>query len=249
MTTIIGIPAAFQKPQYELGKGASAVPQSYLRALEIAGGAPLLIPITGQERTLRALYRHIDGLLLAGGVDIDPAHFDEPHHPKLGKIDTQRDWTELTLTPWAIADGMPILGICRGVQTINVAAGGTLWQDIEAQVPDSLRHPWYPDYPFNRLSHQVQLEPGSRLAELIGAVETKVNSLHHQAVKDVGAGLRATAQSADGIIEAIESTNGSWVLGVQWHPEWLIDDNPGMLRLFESFIAASEEYRNGQKGR
>ena len=219
MKPIIGIPCAMQQPQDELGAGASSVPQSYLNALEAVEAAPLLIPITGQESTLQALYQHLDGLLLAGGVDLDPAHFDEPPHPKLGKVDAQRDWVELTLTRWALADKMPLLGICRGIQTLNVACGGTLWQDISAQVPDAIPHTYYPGHPYNLLAHSVQVEPGSRLAEALGAPQVQVNSLHHQAVKEVGAGLHVSARAPDGLVEGLEGNEKAWVAAVQWHPE------------------------------
>lgn len=247
MQPIIGIPCAFQAPQDELGRGASAVPQSYLRALETAGGVPLLIPVTDRESTLQALYQRIDGLMLVGGVDIEPARYGELPHPALGKVDERRDWVELTVTSWTLADGLPVFGICRGIQTLNVAAGGSLWQDIAAQVPNALKHPYYPDYPFNRLSHVVYLERDSRLAKVFGARELEVNSLHHQAVKEVGAGLRVTARSPDGMIEGIENNGKVWVVAVQWHPEWLLDDDARMMRLFEAFVAACREYRDGQK--
>jgi putative glutamine amidotransferase len=247
MKPIVGIPCAFQAPQDKQGRGTSVVSQSYLRALEMAGGAPMPIPITGQEDTLRALYARLDGLLLAGGVDIDPSHYDEPPHAALGEVDAQRDWVELTLTCWALADGLPVFGICRGIQTLNVVAGGSLWQDIAAQVPGALWHPYYPDYPYNRLSHSVQLEPDSRLARILGDLELEVNSLHHQAARDVGKGLRVIARSPDGMIEGLESQDEAWVIGVQWHPEWLIDDDLRMRRLFEAFVAACEAYRGGKK--
>jgi putative glutamine amidotransferase len=248
MLPLIGIPCAFQEPQDELGKGASAVPQSYLRTLEMAGGAPWLIPITGRESTLRALYAHLDGLLLVGGVDVDPARYGESPHPALGKVDAQRDWVELTLTPWALADGLPLLGICRGIQTLNVVAGGSLWQDVAAQAPGALRHPRQEGEPYNRLTHPVRLTPDSRLANILGDLELAVNSLHHQAVKEVGAGLRVTARAPDGMIEGLEGDGAAWVVGVQWHPEWLLDDDPRMKRLFEAFVAACEEHRRGEKG-
>jgi len=247
MKPIVGIPSAFQEPQSKFGGGASVVPQSYLRALEIAGGVPLLMPITDQESTLQALYSRLDGLLLAGGVDIDPVRFGESPHPELGKVDAQRDWVELTLTPWALADGLPVLGICRGIQTLSVAAGGSLWQDIATQVPGALQHTYYPDYPYSRLSHSVQLEPDSRLADFLGDLELEVNSLHHQAVKDAGTGLWVTARSPDGIIEAIEGDGEAWVVGVQWHPEWLLDDDPRMRHLFEAFVIACQAGRDGKK--
>lgn len=247
MKPIVGIPCAFQEPQDQFGGGQSVVPQSYLRALEMANGLPLPIPITGQESTLRALYDHIDGLLLAGGVDIDPARYGESPHPDLGKIDAQRDWTELTITPWALADGLPLLAICRGIQVLNVAVGGSLWQDIAAQAPDTLWHTYYPGYPYNRLSHSVRLEPDSRLAGILGDLELEVNSLHHQAVKEVGDGLRVTARSPDGVIEGLEGDGRAWVVAVQWHPECLLDDDPRMRWLFEAFVAACEEHQHARK--
>lgn len=236
MKPIIGIPCAMQEPQEELGLGASAVPQSYLNALEGVGAVPLLIPITGQDSTLHRLYQHLDGLLLAGGVDLDPVLYGEVRHPKLGKVDAQRDWVELTLTRWALDDGLPLLGICRGIQTLNVACGGTLWQDIDAQLPDSLPHTFYPGHPYNLLAHAVQLEANSRLADTFGSLEVNVNSLHHQAVKAVGAGLRVTGRAADGLVEALEGNGKAWVAAVQWHPEWLLEDEPGMKQLFATFV-------------
>jgi putative glutamine amidotransferase len=238
MKPIIGIPCAMQEPQDELGIGASAVPQSYLNALEAVGAVPLPIPITGQESTLRTLYQHLHGLLLAGGVDLDPAHFSESPHPKLGKVDEQRDWVELTLTRWALADGLSLLGICRGIQTLNVVCGGTLWQDISAQVPAAIQHTFYPGHPYNLLAHSVQVESGSRLASALGATEVKVNSLHHQAVKDVGTGLHVTGRAPDGLIEGLEGDGKAWVVAVQWHPEWLLDDEPHMKQLFAAFASA-----------
>ncbi len=243
MTSIIGIPCSFQIPQDGVGRGASLMYQSIPLALEIAGGTPLLIPITDRESTLRTLYGRLDGLMLAGGVDIAPNYFGEEAHPQLGKVDAQRDWVELTMTPWALADGMPVLGICRGIQTLSVTAGGSLWQDIEAQVPDALEHRYFPDYPFDRLSHTVQLEAGSRLAEILGREEFEVNSLHHQAVKEAGDGLRVTARAPDGMIEALEGNGPAWVVGVQWHPEWLLEKDPSMKQLFEAFVAACKTYQ------
>jgi putative glutamine amidotransferase len=234
---LVGIPAALQEPQDELGAGASVVPQSYIRAVEMAGGVPLPIPITEQQPTLRAIYALIDGLLLAGGVDIDPAYFAEEPHPLLGKIDAARDQVELKLTRWALDDRRPILGICRGIQTLNVACGGPLWQDIGAQVPGALDHKHQPDQPYDHLSHLVTIERGSRLAEIVGAGELEVNSLHHQAPKEAGHGLRAVAWAPDGVIEGLEGTHDAWIIGVQWHPEWLLDD-PRMLSILQAFVRA-----------
>jgi putative glutamine amidotransferase len=233
---IIGIPCASQEPQDELGSGASAVPQSYLYALESVGAAPLLIPVTESESTLKALYPHLDGLLLAGGVDFDPAIYHDVPHPKLGKVDAGRDWVELTLTRWALEDDLPILGICRGIQALNLSFGGTLWQDITEQVPQAIHHTYYPGYPYDLLVHSVAIEPGTRLASIFAAEEVRVNSLHHQAVKDVGAGLVVTAHAPDGLVEGLEGNENGWVVAVQWHPEWLLDEDPRMKALFAAFV-------------
>jgi putative glutamine amidotransferase len=241
MKPIIGIPCATQEPQNELGLGASAVPQSYLNALEAVGAVPLLIPVTCLESTLDGLYQHLDGLLLVGGVDLDPGLYGEEPHSKLGKVDAQRDWVELTLTRWALDDGLPLLGICRGVQTLNVACGGTLWQDIDAQVPEASPHTFYPGHPYNLLVHDVKLEAGSRLAEALGSQDVQVNSLHHQAVKEVGIGLQITGRAPDGLIEALEGNGKAWVAAVQWHPEWLLEDDPRMKRLFDSFVGSCKD--------
>jgi putative glutamine amidotransferase len=206
-----------------------------VRALESAGAAPLLIPVVRQESTLRMLYRLLDGLLLAGGVDIDPARFGQEPHPKLGKVDALRDWVELSLVPWAWADGLPVLGICRGIQTLNVARGGTLWQDITSQVPGALHHG---RVSYTLRAHAVKLEPASRLVTVLGSDKVRVNSLHHQAIQVPGRGLQVVGRSSDGIIEAVEGDGQAWVVGVQWHPEWLWETDRPAERLFEGFVAA-----------
>ena len=199
---------------------------------------PVPIPITDRESTLRTLYGLVDGLLLAGGVDVDPAQFGEEPHAALGKVDAARDRLELTLTRWALADGRPILGICRGIQTLNVACGGSLWQDIGSQVAGALEHKHQPGHSYQHLAHWVTIEPGSRLGALVGVEEVEVNSLHHQAAREPGRGLRAVAWAPDGVIEGLEGTGEAWVVGVQWHPEWLLDDGR-MFRLVEAFVRAS----------
>lgn len=239
MQPLVGIPCGTLERESAVRSASSAVPQSYLEAVEASGAVPLLVPITGRESTLRALYRRIDALLLAGGVDLDPACYGEQPHPALGKVDPRRDWVELTLTAWALADNLPLLGICRGIQTLNVACGGSLWQDISAQVPACVRHRNRPDERYNRLSHTVRLEPGSRLARILGDPELEVNSLHHQGIRDVGAGLRVTARAPDGLVEGLERDGDGWVVAVQWHPEWLLEDDPRMKRLFEGLVEAA----------
>lgn len=222
---------------YELyGQGVS-----YVRALALAGGAPVLIPLDLGEDAWRRIYERIDGLLFPGGVDIDPAYYREERHPRLGEVDAALDQAELTLARWALDDRMPMLAICRGIQLINVVAGGTLYQDLPSQLPDALPHACSaPTYPREYRAHAVDIVSGSRVAKTMGLLQARVNSRHHQAVKDVAPGFEVTARAPDGVIEAIERSDTSYVLGVQWHPESLAENDPQMLNLFRSLVEASQ---------
>lgn len=215
---------------------------TYTRAVDLAGGAPILIPLQLSEETLHDILTRLGGLLLAGGVDIDPKEFGEELLPACGEIDTARDATELWMTRWALAERQPIFGICRGIQTLNVAAGGSLYQDIASQLETDLKH----DYRVPEakvLAHAVNIEPDSRLARVLGATHVEVNSLHHQAVKGIAPELRAVAHAPDGIVEAVEAADDRFVVGVQFHPEWLLDEDGRMARLFEAFVSSAREYR------
>lgn len=217
----------------------------YLAAAE-AGAVPVMIPLFDEDfETLHAAYDRLDGLLLAGGVDVDPACFGEERHPRLGRTDRPRDVVELALAQWAIADGKPVLGLCRGLQVLNVALGGTLWQDIAAQVPAALKHDYFPTAGFARdfLAHEVALAPGSRLHQAFDAPRISVNSMHHQAVKDLAPTLRASACSADGLVEALESESDQFLVGVQWHPEIFEQNDPRTQRLFHAFVTAAASFR------
>jgi putative glutamine amidotransferase len=216
----------------------------YVRSIALAGGSPLLIPLALNRLAWRSIYERIDGLLFAGGVDVDPRHYGEDPHPCLGEVDSPLDEAELIFSRWALADGLPVLGICRGIQLINVAAGGSLYQDLPSQVPGALRHTCSPpDYPRDYLAHSVGVEPGTRLAGALGANEVWTNSRHHQAVKEVAPGFLATARASDGVVEGIERADTPYVVGVQWHPESLAAMDPQMLALFQSFIEACRECR------
>jgi putative glutamine amidotransferase len=207
---------------------------AYRRAISSAGGAPVLIPLALDEMQWRAIYSRLDGLLLPGGVDVDPVHYGEPPHPQLGKVDSALDEAELVLARWALADNLPLLGICRGAQLLNVAAGGSLVQDIPSQWTDALVHA---TSAVN--AHHVAIRPGNRLAEVLGVETCMTNSRHHQAAKDLGPGFVVTATTSDGVIEALERVGAAFCIGVQWHPENLVEHDPVMLRLFVAFVAAA----------
>ena len=232
---VIGVPAYWHESEAILGRSASAVPDSYIRALIAIDAAPLIIPVIQNGIVLASLFQQIDGLLLIGGPDLDPVHYHQSAHAGLRRITPERDELELQITQWALDRDLPIMAICRGIQTLNVAAGGSLWQDLASQVPASSKHDYHPDYPLDYLAHSVKPLPGTRLSGALGADEIMVNSLHHQAINELGKGLRPTAHAPDGIIEAVEAINATWVLGVQWHPEWLVNNDERMVRLFTAF--------------
>ena len=214
--------------------------QSYLDAVVRAGAAPLLIPHLTSEGLLRAVYRVLDGLLLPGGGDVDPARFGEARHDKCGVACHERDETELNLARWAVDDGKPLLAICRGIQVLNVALGGSLYQDIEAQAPGANKHDWHPDHPRDYLAHTVAVRPQTLLAHVVSVATLPVNSMHHQAIKEVAPRLIVTARAPDQIIEAVEAMGHPFALGVQWHPEELATGDVRAQRLFDAFVEASQ---------
>lgn len=217
-----------------------AVAQSYVRAVELGQGAPLIIPPHLEQDHLRAIFERLDGLLLSGGGDIEPAFFGEPSSGLLWQVDGRRDRTELALARWALAEKLPLLAICRGIQVLNVAAGGTLIQDIPTQVPDALAHNAVLR-PLEQIAHTVEVVAGSRLAGLIESREMEVNSAHHQAVKTIGAGLVVVARAPDGVVEGLEASDHPFCIGVQWHPEVLVEDRPEMRRLFAGLVEAARD--------
>lgn len=215
--------------------------ETYLDALARAGAAPLIIPYVAQPELLRALFDLLDGLLLPGGEDVAPASYGQAQQAWCGRISPERDDVELRLARWAMAGGLPVLAICRGIQVLNVALGGNLHQDIATEVPGSGKHDWYPDHPRDRLSHDVALAPGSRLATLAGTTSLSVNSLHHQALQNVAPGLAVVARAPDRVIEAVEAPDHPFALGVQWHPEELAANDPRAQRLFDALAEAAKK--------
>jgi putative glutamine amidotransferase len=220
--------------------------ERYYSAVASAGGAPVLIPLLDKDlQALRAVYDVLDGVLIPGGVDMDPTHFGEEPHPKLGRVDEARDFVEMQLTRWAIADRKPLLGLCRGLQVINVTLGGSLYQDLEEQLPESIKHDYFPTYGFTRdhLAHEVQVAAGSRLRDVLDRDSITVNSMHHQGIKQLAPSLVASAVAPDGLVEAVELPDSPFCVGVQWHPEVFEMANPDTRRVFEEFIAAAGRYR------
>lgn len=209
----------------------------YIRSVVEAGGIPLLIPPTWDEGVLARCLERVDGLLLPGGADVDPDRYGQTPHPALGRVDPEWDALDVTAARLALARDLPVLGICRGIQVLNVAAGGTLYQDIPSQVDNALLHDQ--DAPGWQATHEVTVAPGSRLAEILGTAVVRVNTFHHQAVLDVAPGFRAVAWAADGVVEGIESMVHRFALGVQWHPERMTQQDAVQRRLFESLVAAA----------
>jgi len=216
-----------------------AVTRTYVQAVSLGGGAAVVIPPHLDEAALRGAFDAIDGVILSGGGDIHPSLFGEPDGGLLWRVDRKRDRAELALARWALDEGRPVLAICRGIQVLNVAAGGTLVQDIPTEVPDALTHSAIAGRPTADIVHTVHVDEGNRLAALIGPGEVGVNSAHHQAAKAVGEGLVVTAHAPDGVIEGLEAPDHPFCIGVQWHPEAMVETSPAMRRLFTSLIQAT----------
>ncbi|HXG69177.1 MAG TPA: gamma-glutamyl-gamma-aminobutyrate hydrolase family protein [Gemmatimonadaceae bacterium] len=214
---------------------------AYVTALEAAGLVPLIIPPLTDNGAAAAILDSVAGLMLTGGGDIDPARYGERRHEKVRDVNVARDTTEVALVQEARRRGTPVLAICRGIQVLNVAFGGSLVQDIPSQCPGALGHD--DDTPRSSRSHDISVEPGSLIASAIAAERCSVNSFHHQSVKALGEGLKVTARSPDGVIEGIESAREDWwVLAVQWHPEEMTDSpepwDRGLFRAFAEKLTA-----------
>lgn len=224
-----------------------SVAEAYVSALLEAGALPVLLPLNLPDDALRQLLGTLAGLVFTGGGDIDPVHYGAPAHPTLAGLDADRDRLEIELTRQITRQGMPFLGICRGIQVINVALGGTLYADIASQYGTSLRHDYQnrPTQLPTYLAHPIRIAEGSRLAGILGEPILQVNSLHHQAVRDLAPGFTPTAFAPDGIIEAIERADYPYGLAVQFHPEWLTDQAP-VRALFRSLVEAAA-HSNGEK--
>ncbi|MBL8062385.1 MAG: gamma-glutamyl-gamma-aminobutyrate hydrolase family protein [Anaerolineales bacterium] len=232
---LIGITTFNGKNDY--GRMVSAVQHTYVQAVTLGGGIPILIPAILPADDLNELYSQLAGVLFSGGGDISIKYFQGEDHPKIADVDDFRDVTELTLLKQSVEDGKPFLAICRGVQVMNVALGGTLYTHIPDQVNGALHHD---QDEFTTIAHPVNIDETSRMAEIFGETLLHVNSLHHQGLKDVASDLKVVGHAPDGVIEAVELPGHPYGIGVQWHPEWLTNQ-PVMLRLFKSFVDASKK--------
>lgn len=241
MRPIIGISPAYDSNQRRL-----FLRPPYLEAVARAGGWPLILPLTAAEIDLEGLVSQMHGLLLTGGGDIDPSYFKEDIHPGLREVQPLRDLLELKLVPLALREGIPLLGICRGIQVMNVAMEGSLYQDLPSQRQGPIEHD-QPE-PRDQPTHLVTVWGQSRLAAAVSPdwsgtlerdIEIKVNSLHHQAVKGLAECFIASAWSPDGLIEGIEAKDHPFALGVQWHPEDLAEKEKAAEALFSALVEAS----------
>lgn len=235
MRPIIGLTVSIQTDEKKL-----FTPTSYPSAIIAAGGIPVLLNITRDPEQIAQYADLVDGVLFSGGDDVDPAAYGEAQHWSCGDISPMRDEFEMQLLRTLLEKhpDKPILAICRGEQLVNVALGGTLYQDLHSQLPDCIRH--HQQQISVYASHKAELVPGTRLHAIYGADEVAVNSFHHQAVKEVGKGLIVSARAADGVIEAVEMPEHPYFVAVQWHPERLVERefHPEHKALFSSFVAA-----------
>lgn len=221
-----------------------ALTEAYLTAVLQAGGIPVMIPLGLDAADLGELLARVDGVLLPGGGDVDPAFYQQPMSDLIKRADPDRDRVEILAAQTAVSQQKPLLAICRGHQVFNVALGGSLWADLPSQMPGAANHDFDGSHPRNYTPHPVTIQPDSRLAGYVGAGKTAVNSLHHQAIRDLAPGLTIAATAPDGVIEAVELPDHPFAIGVQWHPEWLVADDPAMRRLFEGFVAAASNGRS-----
>ena len=247
MTPIIGITATLKEDvdavaERPLGRFVRA-DLDYVEGVAGAGGVPVVLPPVGTERAAEAIIRGLDGLLLSGGSDLDPSYYGEEPLPELGVTLPERDAFEMALVDLALRRGIPTFGICRGMQVLNVALGGTLYQDLPSQWEvDVLKH--RQDTPKWQPTHEVRVGEESYLAEVMGRELVKVNSYHHQGIKDLADSLVVTGRSSDGVVESVEAGDLSdqWLLGVQWHAEAMRGAGPEQSCLFEAHVSAAERH-------
>lgn len=212
---------------------------SYVRAILAVGGLPVLIPLALSAEDLLALLPRLDGILLPGGGDMQPSYYGgNDEDPTVRGVDKVRDEFEVTIIRHAVDDEKPLLAICRGLQVFNVALGGSLWEDVHSQMPGAMRHGFF-DGARDYLAHDVMIRPDSMLHDIFNTDTVRVNSLHHQGIRALAPNLRASAVAPDNLIEAIEVDGHPFAVGVQWHPEHLLQSEPRMAHLFRRFVTVA----------
>jgi len=237
---IIGISGLVQKDNDWSNYNYSSIDECYVNAVLKAGGVPVIIPVNENSEAIKEQIKLVDGLILTGGEDINPQMYNQEPRNSLGEIAPRRDAFDKMLLNEATSQKKPVLGICRGNQFINVSFNGTLYQDIPSEAKDNfVKH--RQDSEWQEGSHKIDIVKGSWIATVLGKDEVLVNSYHHQAVKDLAPGFKITAYSKDGIVEGIEKENGSFCVGVQWHPEMMAGKSPLMLKIFQAFIEVCRE--------
>ncbi|MDO5378885.1 MAG: gamma-glutamyl-gamma-aminobutyrate hydrolase family protein [Clostridia bacterium] len=227
---------------HNIGDRQLFIRENYMQSVLRAGGLPMLLPQVADKETAQALLDNLDGLLLAGGGDVEPARYGESAIPACGEPDAQRDDFELTIIPLALERHMPIFGICRGIQVLCVAMGGTLYQDIQTQCGVERAKHEQPA-PYNAPVHTVYFEPDGFFSGVIGAKSMPANSMHHQSIKDPGAQLVVEGRTQDGIIEAVRGAQSDDVFAVQFHPEYLSEESAYAAKLFECLVSKARRYR------
>lgn len=210
----------------------------YIESIIKAGACPFVMAVNRDEKVIESMVYKMDGILMTGGVDINPIYFNEEPHQKMGVINDDRDFFDLAVVKYAFEMNKPILGICRGEQVINVFLGGTLYQDINSQVTNAIKHN-QDETRNDTVTHKINIEKSSMLHSIIGESSVFVNSFHHQSVKDLGKGLKVSATASDGVIEAFEYEGSDrFLLGIQWHPEFLANKIECMQNIFNVFVNA-----------
>lgn len=240
MRPIIGITC-----DYDWEASNFLLQSGYVEGICRAGGLPLLIPPISTctaEEGISDILSQLQGLLLTGGQDVHPRYFGEEPHAAIGRVNPPRDDLELPLCQAAVEAKMPVLSICRGAQLMNIALGGDVYQDLNAQYKDEDLICHSQSAPKWAPFHHVSIKEGSRLHKIMGTHQIFTNSFHHQAVRTLASGLEAVAWAADGVIEAIESVSHPFLIGVQWHPERMLED-PHMITLFEAFVEVATTYK------
>lgn len=233
MKPVIGLTPSHDSKQHRY-----QINDDYMQAVIRAGALPLVLPLTEDRETLDEACSRLDGLLLTGGADPSPSLYGEETLPVCGETDSVRDEAEMYLIKKCVRENIPFLAICRGFEIMIAAAGGTLYQDVETQRPDSLLHPRY-EVPAEKV-HGVSIEEGTMLRELCGTNEIKVNSRHHQGAKDVPEVLTISARAEDGLPEGVELSGHPFAIGVQWHPETLSAQSPEAQALFDALARQAE---------